>query len=350
MKKTILMMALAMVGLSASAQDVPTYAASFATIAPDARATGMGGVGAATKGDVYSMYWNASKYALAENEFGVALSYSPWMNSVEKGLNLIGLNTYYQIGPKAGTIALGVRYFTNGKIADGDNTYKPGNDLAIDLSYSYRICDKFSVGLTGHYFSLGGLEYSSNKAIHKSAFAGDISATYQDSKIARGGKKIFWGVGLNASNLGSKVTMQEQAVIEGQTFYGSEDYLPANLRLGGMFGMELCERHNLTFAADLSKLLVPVPSQNGEPVHMSDSFKNLKDMIYAIGVEYDYNDCVFGRAGYSYQDETQGGMQYVSLGVGGKYKGVGLDASYWIPTIKNSPLKNSVRVSLSYTF
>lgn len=350
MKKTILMMALAVVGFSASAQEVPTYAASFATIAPDARATGMGGVGAATKGDVYSMYWNASKYALAEDEFGVALSYSPWMNSVEKGLNLFSLNTYYKIGPKAGAIALGVRYFTNGKIVDGDNTYKPSGDLAVDLSYSYSFCDKFSVGLTGHYFSVGGLEYPSNKAMSKSAFAGDISATYQDSKIAKGGKKIFWGVGLNASNLGSKVTMQEQIEINGQTIYGSQDYLPANLRLGGMFGMELCEKHNLTFAADLSKLLVPVPSQDGGPVHMSDSFKNMKDMIYAVGVEYDYNDCAFGRVGYSYQDEAQGGMQFVSVGVGGKIKGAGLDVSYWIPTLKNSPLKNSVRVSLSYTF
>lgn len=342
-------MALAMVGFSASAQEVPTYAASFATIAPDARATGMGGVGAATKGDVYSMYWNASKYALADKEFGVALSYSPWMNSVEKGLNLISLNTYYQIGPKAGTIALGVRYFTNGKINDGSGDIKLGDDLAIDIAYSYRICDKFSVGIAGRYFSVGGVN-EVNTVIHKSAFAGDISASYQDSKVARGGKSIFWGVGLNASNLGSKVRMIDEFVIDGQTFNGSYDYLPANLRLGGMFGMELCTKHNLTFAADLSKLLVPVASQNGEPVHMSDSFKNMKDMIYAVGVEYDYNDCVFGRAGYSYQDKTQGGMQYVSLGVGGKYKGVGLDASYWIPTIENSPLKNSFRVSLSYTF
>lgn len=348
------MMALTVLGLTVHGQEVPTYAASFATIAPDARGTGMGGVGAATKGDVYSMYWNASKYALADDSFGVALSYSPWMNSVEKGLNLMSLNTYYQIGPKAGTLALGVRYFTNGKINDGERDIRLGDDVAVDLSYSYRICDKFSVGITGRYLSVGGVDYDYNR-IHKSAFSGDISATYRDSKQTQGGRNIFWGVGLNASNLGSKVRMVDQVIMTdtdtgGETISGSEDYLPANLRLGGMFGLDLCTKHSLTFAADLSKLLVPVPSIDGEPVHMSDSFKNMKDMIYAVGVEYDYNGCVFGRAGYSYQDQTQGGMQFVSLGVGGKIKGIGLDASYWIPTTKNSALKNSVRVSLSYTF
>ena len=41
-------------------------------IAPDARAAGMGDVGAATEADVYSQFWNPAKYPFAISRAGVA--------------------------------------------------------------------------------------------------------------------------------------------------------------------------------------------------------------------------------------------------------------------------------------
>lgn len=337
-------------GVSAQEVSAPQFVAGYAAIAPDARSTGMGGVGAATSGDVYSMYYNASKYSFAEKAFGVGVSYAPQMISETPGLNLVSLNAYYQIGPKAGTLALGARYFTNGKIdkiVGGTNEGMIANpgEYAIDLAYSYRIGDKFSVAVAGRYLSIAGLDESYG-VVRKSAFAGDVSGYYNDNKVLANGKKMNWAVGLNFSNMGSRVAM-----VDG----GNKDFLPANVRLGGMWGIEMCPKHGLSVAADFSKLLVPIATvtngvSNINDLTLGDGFNNWNDMIYAVGVEYNYNKMVMGRVGYSYQDEMAGGMQYVTLGVGGQYKGVALDASYWIPTTKDSPLKNTFRLSLSYSF
>lgn len=336
MKKVFLSLAMAVVSISAFAQEqAATVVAPFVNIAQDARSTGMGNVGAATQGDVYSMYWNASKYAMAQDQFGVGLSATPmWLNEVESGLNLVALNAYYQISPKAGTVAIGARYFTNPAFNLGDVKHKQGNDFSIDLAYAYKIGDKFSVALAGRYISFTSFGADFN-SVRNNAFAGDISASYQDKKQTQGGRMINWGVGLNASNLSSKVKVND-----------SENFLPANIRLGGAFGLELCPKNSLQFAADFSKLLVPTASD----MSIGDAFNNMKDIIYSVGAEYSYNNWVFGRVGYSYQDENQGAMQLVTLGVGGRYAGFGLDASYWIPTVKNSPLKNTFRISLSYGF
>ena len=47
------------------------------TIAPDARAAGMGDVGAATDPDVNSQYWNPAKYPFCISRAGIALNYTP---------------------------------------------------------------------------------------------------------------------------------------------------------------------------------------------------------------------------------------------------------------------------------
>ena len=49
------------------------------TIAPDARAAGMGDVGVATDPDVNSQYWNLAKYPFCISRAGVALNYTPWL-------------------------------------------------------------------------------------------------------------------------------------------------------------------------------------------------------------------------------------------------------------------------------
>ena len=53
---------------------VITTAVPFLTIAPDARAGGMGDVGAATSPDVNAQYWNIAKLAFIKNDYGFACS------------------------------------------------------------------------------------------------------------------------------------------------------------------------------------------------------------------------------------------------------------------------------------
>lgn len=86
-----------------------------------------------------------------------------------------------------------------------------------------------------------------------SAFAADIAAYYQNY-INIGQRECQLGIGLNISNIGSKIT-----------FSGSEysEFLPANLRLGASLMIPLDEYNKLTIAADANKYLVPtVPKAN----------------------------------------------------------------------------------------
>ena len=52
------------------------------TIAPDARAAGMGDVGVATDPDVNSQYWNPAKYPFCISRAGVSLNYTPWLRQL----------------------------------------------------------------------------------------------------------------------------------------------------------------------------------------------------------------------------------------------------------------------------
>ena len=68
------------------------------TIAPDARAAGMGDVGAATDPDVFSQYWNPAKYPFNISRAGVAINYTPWLRKLVNDMDLAYLCGYYRIG------------------------------------------------------------------------------------------------------------------------------------------------------------------------------------------------------------------------------------------------------------
>src|SRR3989304_7423770 len=63
-------------------------AVPFLRIAPDARSGAMGDVGLAVSADANSIYWNPAKMAFTENEFGLAVSYTPWLRQLVNDIYL----------------------------------------------------------------------------------------------------------------------------------------------------------------------------------------------------------------------------------------------------------------------
>ena len=59
-----------------------TTAVPFLMIGPDSRAGAMGDVGAATKPDANSAYWNTAKTAFLEQEQSLTISYIPWLRNL----------------------------------------------------------------------------------------------------------------------------------------------------------------------------------------------------------------------------------------------------------------------------
>lgn len=80
-----------------------------------------------------------------------------------------------------------------------------------------------------------------------SAFAADIACYYQNY-INLGQRECQLGLGLDISNIGSKIT------------FGGSDYsefIPTNLRLGASLMVPVDEYNRFTITADANKPLVP---------------------------------------------------------------------------------------------
>lgn len=335
-------------------QVVVSTAVPFLNITPDARGGGVAETGVAGRPDVYSMYYNASRYAFVKGRGGVAFSYLPWMRHLIKGQNLFAINGCYRLDDLQ-TIAAGIRYLKGddfagtGATGESAGSFSP-SDYVLEAAYSRRFGRCFSAALTFKYIrtGLGELKMPDADGCEPSgAVAFDISCFYQ--------KKMddiwlsVWRVGVNISNIGSKIAYMT---------VGKEAYLPANLRLGGAYEMRVNYWHRVSVSLDINKLMVRTydPDKKDESVlkNIAGSFGNekfLKSIVWQLGAEYEWRELLAVRAGYFHESEMYGYRQYLTLGGGVARKGFTLDASYLFPTgEKGAPYKNTFRLSLGYCF
>lgn len=216
------------------------------SIAADARAAGMGDIGAATDPDVNSQSWNPAKYPFTISRAGLAINYTPWLRQLVNDIALLNATGYVRIGDYQ-AVSGSLRYFSLGDVSadDGNMTVKP-YELSVDVAYSRMLSEKFSaaVALRYMYSDLSG-HYDDNTT-PGSAFAADI-ACYYNNYVMMGSRECQLGIGLNISNIGTKIN------------YG-EDYsyfIPTNLRLGFSYMIPVNEYNRFAISADINKLLVP---------------------------------------------------------------------------------------------
>ena len=359
-----------------------TTAVPFLTIAPDARAGAMGDAGAVSTPDVYSQYWNASKYVFNESNSGIGISYTPWLNSLVSDIFLGNVSGFYKIDDRS-AIGASLKYFSLGEIqgtgSGGENTwlYKP-NEFSFDISYALKLDDNFSMAVALRYIQsdLNGGASDPGTKVGRSVGV-DISGYYfTDEKKYENfdGKFTF---GWNVSNIGPKMNYTDDIV--------QENFLPTNLRLGVGYNFKFDSYNELNVMLDLNKLLVPTPPmyyQNGEEMPdgsisdgstapaniksgkdpnvgvvtgMVQSFydapggfsEEMDEIAYAFGAEYVYDKTFALRTGYFHENETKGARQYATIGFGFMYNSIGLDFSYLISTSQvKSPLENTLRFSL----
>ena len=118
MKQKIIMIFVCLaLAIGAKAQDKMSefnpveHAVISQTIAPDARAAGMGDVGAATDPDVNSQFWNPAKYPFCISRAGIALNYTPWLRQLVSDIDLAYVAGYYRIGDYS-ALSGSLRYFS----------------------------------------------------------------------------------------------------------------------------------------------------------------------------------------------------------------------------------------------
>lgn len=342
-------------------------------IAPDARAAGMGDVGVATDPDVNSQYWNPAKYPFCISRAGVSLNYTPWLRQLVSDMDLAYLSGYYRIGDYS-AVSASLRYFSLGEVMTNyDSTTGESNGMTInpyemsfDVAYSLMLSEKFSLAAAVRWiYSDLTYDYTDDTS-PGSAFAADIACYYNDY-INIGARECQLGIGLNISNIGSKIT------------FGGDDnseFIPTNMRLGLALMVPIDEFNRFTIAADANKLLVPTYPKQGEGESTEDyqqrvqkeyydvssisgifksfgdapgGFKEeLQEINWSVGAEYVYNDKFTLRAGYHHESENKGNRKYFTVGAGFRMSAFSLDCGYVIATAKSNPLDQTLRFTLGF--
>ena len=338
------------------------------TIAPDARSAGMGDVGVATDPDVVSQYWNPAKYPFTISRAGVALNYTPWLRELVNDMDLAYLAGYYRIGDYS-AVSASLRYFSLGEVflgtSDDAMTINP-YEMSFDVAYSLMLSETFSIGAAVRWiYSDLTYDYTSDTA-PGSAFAADLACYYQNY-INLGQRECQLGLGLNISNIGSKISFGGD---------NNSEFIPTNMRLGASLMIPIDEYNRFTIAADANKLLVPTyPKQeDGESTEdyqervqknyydvssISGIFKSfgdapgglkeeLQEVQWSVGGEYVYHDKFALRAGYHHESANKGNRKYFTVGAGFKMSVFSLDAGYVIATAKSNPIDQTLRFSLSF--
>ena len=357
------------------------------SIAPDSRAGAMGDVGCATDPymDNNSQYWNPSKYPFTNSQAGISLCYTPWLRKLVSDIDLANLTGYYKLDDYS-ALSGSLTYFSLGEVIAMDGSteviIRP-YEMAVDFDYSRKLSEHFSAAV-GMRFIYSDLQYNySDDVFPGKAFSADISMFYQNY-IGLGRRDCLLGLGLDASNIGSKISYDG-----GQT----NEFIPTNLRLGASLTVPIDEYNSFAISADVNKLMVPTKptykqymEENNpditpdDPNYMQEisaynewvastgynemspiagifkSFSDapggfeeeLREIYWGVGAEYNYNDQFFLRGGYHYENEYKGNRKYFTLGAGFRMSVFSLDAAYLISTAQSNPLDQTLRFTLSF--
>ena len=354
----------------------------FLLVAPDARSAGMGDMGVATSVDGFSQQYNPAKYAFSEAKSGVSLSYTPYLSRLVNDISL-SYGTYFNRLNEYSAVSGSIKYFTLGSIFITEDINDPGfdvkpNELAVDLAYSLRLSDRFSMAVALRYLRSNLRVQTNNVEITPATtFGADITGYYQSEEIAYNDFNGRWRAGFAIQNLGPKFSYDD----------GDQDvFQPTTLRLGGGFDFIFDSNNTLALTAEVTKLLVPTPPALGfedtdgdgerdsdEPVIIiggedndvgfmqgvfqsfgdaPDGFsEELREFTWSLGAEYRYQNSFAVRAGYFNEAEDKGARRFFALGAGFKYSTINIDLSYLFSASRvQSPLENTLRFSLTFNF
>lgn len=396
MKKIALLLTLFVTGQYVKAQEdnsrVITTGVPFLLIAADARSAGMADMGVATSSDAFSQQYNPAKFAFSPQKQGFSISYTPYLSSIANDISL-GQLTYYNRINERSAFAGSLRFFGLGDIElreTGDPNEVPRevnpNELSLDGSYSLKLSERFSMAVGGRFIrSALRIPDATTDVSAATTFAVDIAGYYQSEETAYDDFNGRWRAGFNFQNLGPKISYDNDDL--------NDNFLPANLRLGGGFDFIFDEYNKIGVTAEVTKLLVPTPPARVAPVDADGSgsiepteqdladaaydqalsdyrktswvsgiFKSfndapdgfseeLKEFTWALGAEYWYQDSFALRMGYFNENELKGARKFFTLGAGFKYNIVKVDVSYLFSASKvRNPLENTLRFSLTFNF
>lgn len=265
------------------------------------------GTNAASCEDIsFSAFHNAAAIPFSENRFGAGISYSrTGKEMMSSGFNAgAGLRLGKRIGlAVAGNYNLGAEYEIIDEYGNRGGNFKTSSML-YSLGLGVKIIDMLGIGVNLKY-AMEKLGPENNNG----AFGSDIFLMFKLKGL---------GVAAGACNIGTKV----------KDASGMSFSLPSSARAGISYSHVFGKHHLLDANLD------------------ADFFFSGKTSV-AAGLEYGFHEIVFVRGGYRFSSLTAPVPSYASVGLGVKFWGVYIDASY---LFASKTLNNSFSISLGYRF
>lgn len=293
---------------------ISTTAAQFLGVSVGARALGMGGTSVASAFDVSSIYYNPGAFSQVHRS-QVLVSTTDWLvGSKFRWLGtMIDVDGTNAVGLSVTQLAYGEEMVTTEESPEGTGERWSAQDLAVALSYSRNLTDRFSIGGTAKYISQSIWNESA------STFAFDIGLLFvtgfHDMRLGMSianfggdmkmdGRDLRKVIDIDASNAGSNKLNLANLVTDPWP-------IPLIFRVGVAMDFVKNENTTVTFECDALR-----PSDNVEVVN--------------VGAEVTFMNMISLRGGYKslFQIDSEEGLTF---GAGVKYDqlgSMGLEVNY----------------------
>lgn len=296
---------------------VGTTVGNFLTIPVGPRATGMGGAFSAVANDATTAFWNSAGLSrLSRNEFSA--STAEWL--VGSRINWVGIGIKFDddnaIGISINQLDYGEEEITTVQQQNGTGQYWSASDIAIGLSYSRNLTDRFSIG--------GTVKYISQKIYDVSAtgFGVDVGLLFYTqldglslgmnitnfgTEMQLDGKSLLQPIDIDPANAGNNSNISGQLLTESWS-------LPLTFTVGLAYDAYKDDDWLLTLATDA---LIPNNQTTYGNVGMELTWGNLisvrggynslfkeaaeEGLTAGVGLQYDFGG-FFAKFDYSYAD------------------------------------------------
>jgi hypothetical protein len=300
------------------------------------------------------------------NKSGFLINYTPWLKDLGLADVYLASMGYYKKLNEFSSINSSLRFFSIGEITLTDEfgavykNYKP-TEYTLDGGYSILLTENLSMGVTLRYIHSRLIQgpIGTNDFKPGNTLSGDVSLYYKQNDNAQG----FHG-GLLLSNLGGKINYTNNNT--------TKYFIPANLGLGIGYLNKFDRDNSLEFGIDINRLLVPAFPE--------DTINNIsRDQYYSqsvvsswfnsfskqfgpplgetlkasAGLEYNYANTFYLRAGYTYESRVSSNGQYFTIGTSFQYLQNKFNISYLVPSgggLSRNPLSNTIRFGSIFYF
>lgn len=267
---------------------------------------GMAGAGSASTSASAAMaaFDNPAMLAFAPAKLDAAISYGRWAPASQNTLsNNLGAGVAVRLGRRFAISAGAVMQLRPQQdFGAAYGVYSP-KDLMVGLAASLAFSEHVSLGVNGRYVRQ---QLMQDYAIGSAVFSAMLQYHLKGLNVAAG-----------VANFGSGVKSESEKTAP----------LPTSARLAASYEFPLG------------------PGAFGAALDADYYFT--RKLGVSVGVQYGFKDMVFVRAGYRYASTGAAYPSHLSVGLGAKWKGLGLDISY---VTANTQLGNSLCAGISYRF